>query len=567
MTDLPIEGELVPIVQGQVVARASNLLATGAGGTRVQDQLETIKTDVSTNAQSIRDNTGGAPDISSLRSKVDALFPLTPDVPTLNAWADIYNPEQSVGEVQPVPGYSSFIDFRTVSSRYESTGITYAAGVDVSDYSGLTDDFHRCFGFRVSGPENATLLSIINGAEVIPFVDITAAGLFRINAFTPARTQDEVITGHNVLVTSAAVGTGIFTVGGPVSTYTIPAYPANTTAQSRSGSVEFDVLVNGNNSGAGGGIAITIPDDLSAQAQQSVTHTFFLGFPSNRSVTATITYEFRVNGSDLVVDIALQSAPTDISLQLSNIDVSQNYTASTVIPRVDNFVSVDTGLGAFNFTGSYEFLMAFHPVPNTTRVDVVPVAVNRTTGETHQFNDIVVSNLAPGFDEIRVREAGQFRSFLPNHFLTHSDLVSLLSNRDIQWVYGLARLNAVSVHSVTEPIDLATGSTLNGVPIGAAGKQVVYSAAALSTINLRQTVTLPEDYATYDLLHVTELVDDTVDEVRQTSIDVFSLANLNIGSGRLIRIQGNSDLVWTLIPRQITVQSGATLFRVVLYRF
>lgn len=570
MTDLPIEGKLVPIVQGQRVADAINIGATGDSGATVQAAINTLATDVATNRRAIQDNTGGAPDLTSLRSKVDALYPLTSDVDILTDWSDVYNPAQASEEVRPVAGYSSFIDFRLVSDRYESAGITYTAGTDVANYSGLTDDLHRCFGFRVSAPSNQTLLWIIDGATAIPLVDMTAGGNFRVNNFVPARAQDQVVTDHPVLATRSA-GTGTIAVSGAVSTYLVPAYPGNTSNQSRSGDVDFDVLINGADSRAGGGIALEIPDDLTAQSQRTVTHNFFLGWPSNRTVTATIAYEVRVDGSDLRIDLTLQSAPSDVTLRVNNLTVLQSYTATVVIPRVDQFTAFEDTGSTFTFTGDHELLIAFHPIPNSNLMNVVPVVINTTTGATTQLNDVAIAEPSPGFDEIRIPEAIEFRTFLPDHFLNHSDLVSLLRDRATKWVYALARLEEVASRVLTQSLDLAAGTTLDGEAIqtGSPQRLVHFQATGVGTGpgELAQSTILPANYASYDFVFITIRAGGVPVEWRIATIDTALLNSSDIGAAEVVRVQGDEDFSWTAASRSLFLQSGQKIWRVVLAAF
>jgi len=99
----------------------------------------------------LNDVTTPGPELRALESKMDALFPLTPDVTDLTEWADIFNPAQASQSVEIITGYSLLADYRSDSDRYESNGVTYdATGTDVVDYTGLTDDLKRIFGFQVS---------------------------------------------------------------------------------------------------------------------------------------------------------------------------------------------------------------------------------------------------------------------------------------------------------------------------------------------------------------------------------------------------------------------------------
>lgn len=409
---------------------------------------------------------GGTPsdpaDLASLESKVNALFPLTPRVPDLVDLGDNYDAAHTTENVAPIPGYSNFIDYRSDAVRFESPGITYdATGLNVVDYTGLADDPHRGIGLQVAAASNKTLFSIVNGAEVIPFIDITAAGNLRVNDYVPARTENQEVTGHVVLIRAATSGTGILTSNGAISTYTIPPYPANTSAQSRSASLGLEVLISGTDSRAEGFVTLEIPNTLVGQGRQTIEHVFQLGYPSNRVVTATIAYELRVSGSDLLLDLSLVSiTDSTATLAVRDLALIQNYTASVAIARVDDFQIFGDGFGSFVFSGAYEFLFVFHPFSDRGTADVVVVARNISTGVVTQLNDLTVPEVADDFSAVQIPDDIEFRTFVPNHFLTHADLANLIPSSAIQWVYGLNRRNLVTARAFTQRVDFSNNFVL-----------------------------------------------------------------------------------------------------------
>lgn len=513
-------------------------------------------------------------DLTSIESQLLVLHPLGVDVNILTDWADIYSPAQVSETVRIVDEYSLLADFRgtTATDHYESAGVTYTDGTDVIDYSGLTDASDRSFGFEVSGASNLTTVSLGNGGSVIPFFRVTSGGNVEVNNYTPARTGTEVVSNHFVPST-LNTGTGTLTPGGAASTYTIPFYPANTDEQSRTISLEFDVLVGGTDSGAGGGPTaaegLTIPNDDTAEAKRTIDHTFFLGWPSGRSVTVTIGYEYRKVGPDFLIDLTLETAPSDISLRVNNVTTFQSYTATAVIARVDNWLTFQGPGGDFTFSGEHEFLFEIAPIANDPngRLEIIGAAIS-AGGTITEFNNITISNPPDGFDEIQIPDTIEFRTFKTNHYLTHSRIANYLRNRSVKWVYELARLEVVTGHAITEAVDLATGSTLNGVPIKAGdATDVVHQATAVGTGagELIQNLVLPADYTDYTYLHVTEVrTSETPDEWRTVLIDIAVLSGGDISSGDLLRIQGNSDFTWTIGSRTLTSQAGQTVYRAVL---
>lgn len=569
----PFDGNEAYLAVGDVLAAVVNSPSTTdiADWGVLRRPAQLLAVNVDTNYRRVIEGTsqGGNTDLTSLESKVNALFPLTPDVAVLNDWADIYNPTRTSSVPVPVAGYSSFIDYRSDSDRFESTGITYdATGTDIVEYSGLTDDLHRVFGFKVTSASDQVLLTMFDGSTDIPLVDMLTTGRFRINNYTPAHAQDEVLTGQFRQATLSS-GTGTISVGGADSTYTIPEYPANTTAQSRTADFEYDVLVNGNDTFAGGFIVFETPDTDVAQAERTVSHQFNLGpTEGNRRIDVVVTYEFRVSGSDLLVDVNLQSAPSDVTLRISNPNVDLNYTASVVIARVDDWQVLNDGAGDYTFTGGNELLIAFHPFVDLGFMNAVPAARN-DDGTTTQLNDVntPVPPSVPNFSNVRIPDDIEFRAFLPDHFLVHSNLVSLLGDSATKWVYNLNPLQTITTNAVTEPIDLAAGTTLDGDTIKVDVPNTVHQATGRGTASgeLVQNLVLPAGYLAWTYLHVTELrTSETPDEWRFALIDTQLLASSNIESTDVIRIQGNSDFTWTQNTRTLVSQAGQTIWRAVL---
>ncbi|MCG8531232.1 MAG: hypothetical protein MI749_11260, partial [Desulfovibrionales bacterium] len=197
--------------------------------------------------------------LSSLESKMDALFPLTPDVDKLVEWSDAIGQERTVEEVNISQGYSRIADFRDDATRYESTGVVYNTGTNVVTYSGLGTNLYRTFGFKVAAPSNQVLMWLVDGTDRIPFIDMTAAGNFRINAYRNEVNDGSVVRNepHPLTQTSGATTLGVN--DGNVQTYTIPDFPTDSTLRSRTMSSFVEIYVNGVDSGASGGVQIEIP--------------------------------------------------------------------------------------------------------------------------------------------------------------------------------------------------------------------------------------------------------------------------------------------------------------------
>ena len=568
----PFAGNEAYLAVGDVLAAVVNSPSTSDiadwGVLRRPAQLLAVNVDA--NYRRVIEHTGqsGSTDLTSLESKVNALFPLTPDVAVLNDWADIYNPTRTSSVPVPAQGYSSFIDYRSDSDRFESVGITYdATGTDIVEYTGLGNDLHRVFGFKVTSASDQVLLTMFDGATDIPLVDMLTTGRFRVNNFTPAHAQDEAVT-NTYAPGVLSSGTGTISVGGADSTYTIPDYPANTTSQSRTADIDFDVLVSGTDTGAGGGIVIEIPNTDVAQAERTASHSFNLGpIHGNRSVDVTITYEFRVSGSDFLLDLNLQSAPSDVTLTVNNAGIFQNYTASVIIARVDDWQTLTDEGGDYTFTGGNELLIAFHPFVSRNTMDVVPVARN-DDGTTTQLNDdtIQLPPSNPNFANVRIPDDIEFRSFLPDHFLVHSNLDSMLADSATKWDYNLNPLQTITTHAVTEIIDLSSGTTLGGQLVKVQNRNVVHQATAVGTGSgeLIQNLILPTNYQAWSYLHVTEWIDAIPDEWRQVLIDVALLASGDVDSTDVIRIQGNTEFTWSSGSRVLVSQGGQTIYRAVL---
>lgn len=397
--------------------------------------------------------------LDAIESKLSALFPLTPDVNKLVEWSDVFDPEQTVESIIITDGYSLIADYRGASDRYESAGVTYGTGTNVVTYTGLTADLHRAFGFEVSGPADQTLLWIVEGAEKIPFIDITAAGNLRINNYTPATTENQTVTNQPTFLTRTS-GDAILSVGGTtVSTFTATPFPANATGRSRSMQIDVDIYLNGSDTQASGFLDFNLPADNTAQPRQTLTRSVFLGpLYQSRTVQVTIGYELRVSGSDLLIDFTLVSADHDITVSLRDVANFRTYTAPAVVARVDNFATFTDEGGTYTFSGETEFLVSFQPQPNNT-MNAVAGGIS-AAGTVTLLNDIDVIEPTTEFSSIEVPNTIEFRTFLPDHYLIHSEIGHLLSRRATKWAYGLALLSSITDLSVTSQIDFTQGIVL-----------------------------------------------------------------------------------------------------------
>lgn len=444
--------------------------------------------------------------LTALENKVSVLYPLAPDIDALTNWGDIYTPERANQEVVLTSGYDLFADYRGASTRYESAGVTYSdAGTNVVTYTGLSESLNRVFGFKVNGPANQVLMWLIDGSTRIPFVDMTAAGNYRINNYTQSATastpttETTILTGTNTTIS----------VGGSSAQFVIPSYPAGATETSRALSLNFEVLVNGVDTGAGHFESIDIPETDIAQGRIERTATANLG-PLHGGRTVTFTYDYRLvvtTVPDYQIRISLQNAPSDVTLRVDNMALVRTYTPAANIIRTDNFNALGDGGGTYTFTGENELVISLAPYPGNNIMNVVPVAVD-SVGTIDQLNDAPTPVPVDGFASVEIPDqtalAGfEFRTFRGDHHLNHSDLATLLADRLVQWAYGLARLRTVSTtHAVSEIIDLATGSTVGGSVIdsGRTNQDAqTFTAAASVTITLPVGTTL----STFIIMEVT----------------------------------------------------------------
>lgn len=429
--------------------------------------LDIFESNLSDNLQSLINNTHGSGNVdserlSTLESKMDALFPLTPDVTILDEWAGVVGPERTVQVVEITRGYSLIADFRDSSTRYESSDVVYDdTGSNVVRYTGLGDNLYRAFGFKVTAPADQILLWIVDGATLIPFIDMTVAGNFRVNSYTTEVGEDQVIRNQVHFLTRS--GTEVLAANdGNISTYTITPFPTNASDTSRILQIEPDILVNGADTQAGRVYDINIPATNTAQDRQTLSASVYLGpLYNNRTVNIVIGYTLRVSGSDLIVDFSLVSAPSDVTIRMDNVATLLNYTAPGATTRVDNFVTFQDAGGDYTFTGENELLVTFHPYQISNSMSVVPAAVG-ATGDADELNDVVVPIPGHSFESVEIPETIDFRTFSPEHFLRHSDLTHLLENRNVQWCYGLARLLDVRDLTITGLVDFTGGLNIDG---------------------------------------------------------------------------------------------------------
>lgn len=416
---------------------------------------------------------GGSTDerarLLALESKMDALFPLTPDVTDLTGWGDIYNTENSTSTVTITDGYSLIADYRGAGTRYESAGVTYDdTGSNVVRYTGLGDNLFRTFGFKVNAPADQVLMWIVDGSELIPFIDMTddaGTGTYRVNNYTPSYVEDQRVTNETHHITTISGQSTLRAGSTDTATFTVTEYPVSATQTSRSIQIGLDVLVNGSDTQGEHLQQLDIPDDDTAQESRTFDASIYLGpLHNNRTVNVTMSYATRVSGSDLLVDIQLITAPSDVTIRIRDVFTFLSYTAPATVARVDNFQVLNDGAGDYEFTGTNEILITFHPFESQNFTNVVPVAVN-ASGTVDQLNDVNTPIPANHFGSVEIPDQTaltnfEFRTFAPEHVLVHSDLASLLGDRATQWCYGLAALRAVTEHAVIQQVDFTSGIVL-----------------------------------------------------------------------------------------------------------
>ena len=599
---------------------------------------------------------GTTPDISSLESKVNALFPLTPDVDILTDWSDIFDPLHGAATVDIVDGYSLIADYRSASDKYESTGVTYGTGTDIVTYTGLTGNLHRSFGFAVSqvtdttlsgtsGTANITidstaylvtfstdltttasnfvtthstalntagitvtanagvlrfvanvpsvsfdigaavnatgdlagtsanvaldktLMWITDGGTNIPFVDIVSAGNIRVNNYVPAETTSDVVTNQFHFLTRTAGSEEVSTAPGSLSTFTITNFPTGATETSRSLQVGVDVYVNGVDTSGEHLQQLTLPATNTAQAQQTFVANVQLGpLHGNRTVTVTVGYEYRVDGANLLVDLTLESAPSDVTINFSrDTAVTLNYTAQSTVARVDRWVTLTDAGGDYTFSGTLQFILSMRPViggdgEQTGFLEVVPAATFGTSGTITQLNDGDVAIPTPLWNAIAVADDVEFRTFAADHYFRHSEIAGFLGHRNEKWAYGIARLQTNNAgHSITEAVDLASGSTINGVAISTQkAESVVYEGTGLGTGagELVTSVALPANYGDYAYVHITEY-DVASLQFRHSEIPTYIFTSGLVLSNHNVRLQGNTVMSWTAGTRTLAMNPSA----------
>ena len=600
---------------------------------------------------------GNGADISSLETKVDALFPLTPDVDTLINWANIYDPIHGAATVDIVNGYSSIADYRSSTQSYTSTGPTFGTGANVITYADLTENLHRSFGFALpqtnevtlagtSGTANITvngveylatfntdltttasdfvtshataldtagvtvtssvavltfvstdpsvlftitdavnatgdlagteataaladktLMWIVDGGTNIPFVDITSAGNIRINNYTPSETTSQLVSNQFHFLTKQS-GPATVSAGSGNQRFALTNFPTGATNASRTMQIDIDVFVNGVDTQAAHEQSIDAPDLNTAQALQTFDASIFLGpLHGNRTVNVTVGYEFIVDGADLDIRLTLESAPSDVSVNFEgNTAVLLTYTAQNVVARVDNFLNLNDALGDYTFTGQQEFILSMRPTIGTNGeqtgyLEVVPAAVG-SNGVIDQLNDTDIRIPTPLWTDIEVADDIAFKTFIADHYFVHSEVAGLLRHRTEKWAYGLARLQTInSGHSFTQAVDLATGSTIGGSPIGPGTVQaevVVYEALnkTTGTDGLVSSVVLPANYATYKYIHITEY-DVTNLQFRHAEIPTYIFSAGLVASNDNVRLQGNTVMDWTAGTRTLAMNPVA----------
>lgn len=424
-----------------------------------------------------------------------------------------------------------------------------------------------------------TLMSIVDGAELIPFIDITASGRLRANDFVPEHTVNQEIRNQIHTLVRTGGTEVVTTTPGSVAIFTITNFPASSTNKTRRISIDPNIRLNGVDTLAGRAVEVSAPSENIAQAKRTVTDTVFLGpLYQNRSANITIGYEFRVDGANLLMDLTLESASLSSGSETISVDFEPNtfaylsYTSQTTIDRQDRWVEASGLSGNHLITGESEFILSSRPDLNqdgtpTGRIDMVPALVVGS-GSIEQLNDVTVSVPTPLWDMVEIPDDIEFRTYRSAHYFRHSEIAALLANRTVKWSYGLARLETPnSGKSLTEAIDLHTGTTLNGNAISVArAESVVYEATnkGTGTGGLVDIVQLPENYGDWRYIHVTEY-DVSSLQFRHTEFPVYILTSGLTDTNDNIRLQGNTVMRWDATNRQLFMSpSSDEIFRVAL---
>ena len=413
-----------------------------------------------------------------------------------------------------------------------------------------------------------TLMWIVDGGTNIPFVDITSAGNIRVNNYTPAEEVSTRVDNQAHFLTRASGDQIVTTAGGSLATFTIPNFPSGATEQLRSLQIGVDVYQQTTDTQAEHLETISIPAINGSQSLQTFDASIPLGpLHGNRVVDVTIGYTFRVVGPDMLVDLTLESAPSGIRVSFDNDTVAfLSYTAQNIVARVDDFRNLNDAAGDYTFTGQQEFILSMRPViggdgEQTGFLEVVPAAVG-SDGFIDQLNDTDVRIPTPLWDGIQVADDIGFKTFVANHYFRHSEVAGLLQHRTEEWAYGIARLQTInSGHSITEAVDLASGSTIGGSPIGPGTVQaevVVYEALNKTTgLNgLVSSVVLPADYGNYKYIHVTEY-DVTNLQFRHAEIPTYIFTAGLVDVNDNVRLQGNTVMDWTAGTRTLAMNPVA----------
>ena len=626
--------------------------------TGFNDSYKIVRNNVEQNLLSQIDDHGSNADISALESKVNALYPLTPDVDILINWANIYDPIHGAATVDIVSGYSSIADYRSSALSFTSSpGPSFGTGTNVITYADLTTNLHRSFGFALpqtnevtltgtSGTANIsvngveylatfntnltttasdfvtshataldtagvivtsnaavltfvsadpsvlftitdavnatgdlagteataaladkTLMWIVDGGTNIPFVDITSAGNIRINNYVPEETTSDIVTDQVHFLTKQS-GPATISAGSGNQRFALTNFPAGATSTSRTLQIDIDVFVNGVDTDASHDQIIELPALNTAQALDTFDASINLGpLHGSRIVNVTVGYEFIVDGPDLDVQLTLVTAPSDVSVNFEgSTAVLLNYTAQNVVARVDNFLNLNSLGGDYTFTGQQEFIISMRPTISsggheTGYLEVVPVAVG-SDGVISQLNDSNIRIPTPLWTDIEVADDIAFKTFVADHYFTHAELAGLLQHRTERWAYGLARLQTInSGHSFTQAVDLQSGSTIGGSPIGPGTVQaelVVYEALnkTLGANGLISSVVLPANYATYKYIHITEY-DTTNMQFRHAEIPTYIFDAGLVDVNDNVRLQGNTVMDWTAGTRTLAMNPVA----------
>lgn len=326
----------------------------------------------------------------------------------------------------------------------------------------------------------------------------------------------------------------------------------------------------------------TVTDRSVSQAQTSQVISMNLPTPpgGNRDETILFSYDSGTNTISIGTNGLSQNTTNDVT----QIGMEVTYDDVQSLNSSSSSSKVRFGQQDEHRTNTVDILLLIQATnPNETSADkrqeILAIIDGyqennlrlNFTASDYDFSDIVFgpdSGDAISIANIQVYEWDD--GGIPTQSPSHSDLYNMWRARDRWLGLFLHPDQDYSTYTINGNVVLTDndgGNTTYNIIDGLKDRVVEVFQSPNKLAGLSNSQALPADYTDFDLLTIIEYISGTPDEWRMTTIPITLFTENDVATDDVIRVQGNTDVSWTLGTRTIaTVGGGSTIYRIQLMK-